>query len=170
MGRLLPSQCGRANCGIAMGRFSTLSILLGLFLCLSSCISENDGPGRSLKAGDPVPEFSVTLSTGETVSTADMKGHTTVIVFFNTGCSDCQRELPKVQEAYDRALAEGTDVRFICIAREETDASISAYWEAEGLTLPYSPQPDRRIYNLFASQGIPRIYLITPSLSVQPYN
>ena len=55
-------------------------------------------------------------------------------------------------------LPESNRDIYICIAREEGEADIVAYWEANHLTLPVSPQPDRRIYSLFASVGIPRVF------------
>ena len=36
--------------------------------------------------------------------------------------------------------------------------SVAAYWKEQGLSIPYSAQTDRRIYNLFASSIIPRTY------------
>ena len=51
----------------------------------------------------------------------------------------------------------------VAIAREETEESIQAFWEAHGLSIPYSPQSDRRVYNLFAIITIPRVYFCTHS-------
>ncbi len=50
------------------------------------------------------------------------------------------------------------DFRMLAISREENEESVAAYWAANGLLIPYSPQEDRRIYNLFATSIIPRIY------------
>lgn len=136
---------------------------------LTACIYEEDEPEYSLATGEPLPDFSVTLLNGEVFSTARLSGSGTanlLIVFFNTDCSDCRHDLPLVQELYDEILADETlarNTRLICIAREEDATSIRNYWEANNLTLLASPQPDRTIYNLFASTGIPRLYLAQPS-------
>lgn len=132
------------------------------FLCLlllSSCVLDDEGQEWSLPIGSDLPEFSVVTDDGQTITRDDFVGRTGVIAFFNTTCSDCQRELPLLQQAYEDSLAAGCNALFICIAREETAPAIREYWEKEGLTLPFSPQSDRRIYRMFANIGIPRIFI-----------
>lgn len=129
---------------------------MALLLILSSCIgSDDDDPVSYVAVGDRLPEFSVELSDGTVVSTQTLRGCAALIVFFNTDCPDCRRELPEVERLQEMNPA----VTIVCIAREESAEKIAAYWAEAGLTLPYSPQPDRRIFNLFASSGIPRLYI-----------
>ena len=141
----------------------SLTFLLMLGACSMS--DDDDDSGSSevkeyVKVGDRVPVFSVDVVDAEgrtsTFSTAQLTGET-VIVLFNTSCKDCQRELPKLNEYY-LAHRHEKGFQMVAIAREESAESIAAYWEAQGLEIPYSPQPDRRIYNLFASAIIPRVY------------
>lgn len=133
--------------------------LLGL--AGAGCVKD-EPDGRTLRPGDGVPEFTVTLQDGSSWSSSSMRGRGAVLVFFNTECADCRRELPQVQAAYEECSAKGMPVDFICIAREQTAADISGWWDSHGLTMPYSPQPDRALYNLFASVGIPRVYVVSP--------
>ncbi len=132
-----------------------------------SCNAVNDGDDTNVKeyvkVGDRVPVFSVDVvdSEGRTsvFSTARLTGET-VIVLFNTSCGDCRRELPQLN-AYYLAHRHDKGFQMVAIAREESAESIAAYWQAQGFEIPYSPQPDRRIYNLFASSIIPRVYYCT---------
>lgn len=95
-------------------------------------------------------KFSTTQLTGETV-----------IVLFNTSCSDCQRELPRLNEYYLQHRAdEGFEM--VAISREEGEESVAAFWKEYNLSIPYFPQTDRRIYNLFATSLIPRVYYVSP--------
>ena len=88
-----------------------------------------------------------------------------VIAFFTTSCPDCRRELPKLDALY---RSYGSDsVAFVCISREEGRAGIEAYWRENGLTLPYSAQEDREVYELFAGSGVPRVYVSSPDLVVR---
>lgn len=133
----------------------------------TSCIDDNDdAEGGAIATGDTLPTFTAEMHDGTTVTTADLAGHRSVTVFFNTGCPDCRRELPEIEDAYRRCTATGSDVQFICIARDEDAASIVDYWQREGLTLPFSPQNGRALYSLFARTGIPRIYVADASLIV----
>lgn len=128
-------------------------------LLLTGCVNDDDAPVWAVAVGERVPPFSVTLNDGSVIWHHDLEGKTAVIVFFNTSCGDCRRELPEIQCAYEEA---GDDTVYLCIAREETEPSIARFWRENGLTMPYSPQADRRIYNLFATAGIPRLYVISP--------
>ena len=132
-------------------------------LCAAGCINDDEPEPASLVAvGDRLPDFSVVMSDGSTLTTDMLRGSESMIVFFTTTCADCRRELPCIN-AY--ALAH-PEVRVVCIARSQAEADIAAFWAAEGLTLPYSPQPDARVYNLFATAGVPRIYCADASLRV----
>ncbi len=136
------------------------TIWVSLLLVMGSCVGEKEEPEWALKAGDRLPEFEVVTLDGERVSSEDSFDRTLVIVFFNTTCKDCQRELPVVQAQYEEnmMLPESERSQYICIAREEGAADIERYWTENHLTLPVSPQTDRSIYSKFASIGIPRIF------------
>lgn len=127
-------------------------------LMMAGCIYRHN-EDRALKTGDKLPEFSVVMNDGRTVSTSDLQGKKSVIVFFHTGCSDCQRELPHLQRAFEYCRETLPKVVFVCISREQKAADIEVYWDEHRLTLPYSAQTDRRIYHQFASTGIPRIFI-----------
>ncbi|MCM1441511.1 MAG: redoxin domain-containing protein [Roseburia sp.] len=134
-----------------------LSSLL-VYVTLAACVNdkEADEPVWSLREGDPLPEFTVTMNDGTVWTTRDLWGYESVIVFFNTECADCRRELPAIQLEYYESVRRG--IPYLLISREEDPEHIATYWKNHGLTMPYSAQRDRRIYNLFANSGIPRIY------------
>ena len=130
-------------------------------MALAGCVTEDDGPVRSLVPGDMMPEFSVALSGGRVWDSREMSGKVCVIVFFSTGCADCRRELPELQKAYVACKERPVDgLEFVCIAREQEEAEIGRYWREQGLTMPYAPQSDRSVYSLFANIGIPRVYVV----------
>lgn len=136
--------------------FFWLAGLLGII----GCVTEKDEPQWALQAGDALPNFEVMTISGDTVRSADSYEATLIIVFFNTTCSDCQRELPEIQRQYEENLSLPEEERsiYICISREEGAPDVERYWQKEHLTLPVSAQNDRRIYSMFASIGIPRIF------------
>lgn len=134
-----------------------------LYLLLTGCSSiEDDETKERVAVGDRVPLFSVEMvKDGErsTFSTAQLTGET-VIVFFNTTCPDCQRDLPKLNQYYlKHKVDEG--FQMVAISREEGEEDVAAYWKDNGLQIPYSAQNDRRIYELFASSIIPRVYFVS---------
>lgn len=134
----------------------TLSLLM-LFSITGCTVSSDDKlPADIVTVGSPLPQFTVTLNDGGTFATNTATDSASVFVFFNTECKDCQRELPIVQRVF--AETKGA-VRFLCISRAEADSSVAAYWAKNAFTLPYSAQPDRGVYSLFANRTIPRIYI-----------
>lgn len=130
------------------------------FLCisLSACITEDEEmeSGNNLEVGDRIPSFLVVMNDGSRVEDEDLLGEVSLIVFFNTACKDCQQELPVIQRFYEAF----SQYPLLCISREEGEASVSAYWQKQEFTMPYSAQQDRKIYQLFASHTIPRIYVV----------
>lgn len=148
-----------------------LEILMGLvILAFTGCVNEREEPVWSLQVGDRLPEFEITLNNGDMVMTESLRGSESVIVFFNTSCGDCRRELPEIQKLYDECILQNRPIRFICISREEGAASVAKFWNENHFTMPYSAQTDRRIYNLFASSGIPRLYEVDKDLVIKRVN
>ena len=145
--------------GIEWRGMSCPALFLVLAMAVTACVTDRDEPEWSLAPGDRVPEFSVTLDDGSVFDSR--RDCPSVIVFFNTACPDCRRELPRLQHYYD-SIAEVASPApvLVCIAREEDGESIARYWADNGLTMPYSAQDDRRIYSMFASSGIPRVYTV----------
>lgn len=137
--------------------YKTLIILVTALIC-QACVTDDEPTGFSLVVGDSLPSFSVKLYSGETVSNKTLRGSVAVIIFFNTACPDCRQEFPVIQKVYD-TISENPEVNLFGISRNETSASILQYWEANSLTFPWSPQPNREVYNLFADKGIPLIFI-----------
>lgn len=131
-----------------------LPFVIATLLCLTSCLGEV--LGEYTKTGRLMPAFEVTTSDGRQVNSASLVGMPCVIVFFNTHCTDCQEELPKLQAVYEKYK---TNVRFVCISRSEGEDEIAPFWRSHALTMPYSAQTDKRVFNLFAATRIPRVYV-----------
>ena len=136
-----------------MHKLSTTLLLIFLSL---SCIKERQ-TGSDLAIGDRIPDFSVTMDDGTTVTGAQLREGVSCIVFFTTICPDCQQTLPHVQRIYDEYQPQG--VKFALISREESKESIEKYWIEQGYTMSFSGQSDRRVYELFATTRVPRVYI-----------
>lgn len=130
--------------------------LLTAVLSLTSCIKEKPD-GADLTVGDRIPDFTVEVSDGTTLTGAQLRDGVSCIVFFTTICPDCRETLPHVQRLYDEYADKG--VRFAIISREDGYESVSTYWMEQGFTMPYSAQSDRTVYELFARTRVPRVYI-----------
>lgn len=130
---------------------------MALFMFISCVHDEPTDVEEVVTVGSHLPDFEVTMSNGAIVAGAMLRTTASMVMFFHTSCPDCQQALPHVQRLYDAYAHRG--VQFALISREEERETIAAYWEYHGLTMPYSPQSDRRIYELFAYRRVPRIYV-----------
>lgn len=133
----------------------TISYMIAV-LSLFSCIKEKP-KGADLDAGDMIPDFTVAVSDGTSLTGALLRDGVSCIVFFTTICPDCRETLPHVQKLYDEYADKG--VRFAIISREDGYESVSTYWMEQGFTMPYSAQSDRTVYELFARSRVPRVYI-----------
>lgn len=133
-----------------------LSVLFVLMLAIS-CIQDRLVKVKELEVGDLVPDFTVEMNDGTIVTGDQLREGVSVIVFFYTGCPDCASTLPEVQKIYDEYLPCG--VSFALISRGEEYATVSLYWRNHGMTMPFSAQSTREVYNLFATSRIPRVYV-----------
>ncbi len=143
-------------------------MIIAVLIVATACVKDKEEPEWYLHPGDKLPEFQVTTLDGKTISSADSYQTTLVIVFFNTTCIDCQRELPIIQQQYEANLKLPVDAQFqyICISREEEASDIERYWKDQHLTIPVSAQSDRTLYSKFASIGIPRIFYAKDGLII----
>jgi peroxiredoxin len=127
-------------------------------LLLVACVDDKTAEGGHVGVGDQLPQFTVTLNNGEVVSDTSLRGQYALIVFFHTSCSDCQHELPVIQQFLDSQQK----CRVICISREQNEESVEAYWQQHNFTMPYSAQSTRQVYSLFAASHIPQIFIVGP--------
>lgn len=155
------SQYVMKPCSVKISAVVAASFFL---LIISGCIKDRQESQDSLRPGDKLPEFSASFSDGTSVNVpADLAGKVSCIVLFNTSCPDCRKELPVIQELYDLC----PEVAILLVSREEEAPSIEKFWSEAGLSIPYSAQPDRSIYNLFATSLIPRTYIADKSGTIR---
>ena len=132
-----------------------LSFIISLFV-LCGGIKENP-KGADLRVGESLPDFEVVMNDGSVITDDILKDDVSVVMFFHTSCPDCQKVLPRMQKIYEEYASD--DVRIVLISRGESEQSIGSFWTQNALKMPYSAQNDRIVYEKFASERIPRVYV-----------
>lgn len=130
--------------------------VLAAAFALSGCIKE-EHTAADLQVGDTLPDFRVEMSDATTVTDDMLKETVSVVMFFHTSCPDCQQVLPQMQKVYDEYASKS--IQIVLISREETAETIDAFWKEKGLKMPYSAQKNRVVYETFAQDRIPRVYI-----------
>ncbi|HUE72884.1 MAG TPA: redoxin domain-containing protein [Pirellulaceae bacterium] len=111
--------------------------------------------------GDRAPNFSLATADGDELAVSDAKGKVVLINFFATWCGPCQMELPHIEQIWSEN--RGNDnLRLVVIGREESLEAVQEYRAKNGFTFPIAADPDRRVFSLFATESIPRTFVVSP--------
>ncbi len=140
--------------------------LLAFAIVMLTACTNDDADSRvdKVKVGDEVPAFLLTAADGTTVSPSSLSGQVYLLSFFDTGCPDCRKELPVLQQIHDKYSGS---VPVINVPRSQTVSEVRQYWSQAELSMPVYTPNDKGLYYKFADSGIPRIYIVDGSGIVQ---
>jgi len=107
-----------------------------------------------------IPSFKFEISKGKVVSISDYKGKIVLINFFATWCGPCRRELPLVQEQIWNKHKANPKFAMLTFGREHSWDEVLKFGKNLSFSFPLLPDLKRKVFGLFASEGIPRSFLI----------
>jgi peroxiredoxin len=128
-------------------------------LVTSQSFASQDDMDSYTRVGDKMPAFTVTDLGGNQFNTADLKGKVLLINFWATWCPPCRVEMPRLEKEVWRKYKD-SDFRMVAIAREQSEQEIAEFQKENGLSFPFAADPQREVYKLFGSGGIPRSYVV----------
>ena len=144
--------------------FHLCLIILSAF-CITSCSvfehAEADVEKSTLVGvGDIAPDFTAELLDGSSVTLSQLQGNTVLLVFFDTTCPECQLQL---------ALLDGVASQFaernfslLAINRGQSREEVAQFTEKKGYNFNIALDTEKSIYSLYATQYVPRSFVIDP--------
>jgi peroxiredoxin len=135
-----------------------ISIILIVIIPFLFCAEKKDETTLTT-LGQEAPDFRVTTLAGETFSLSDLRGKVVWINFFATWCPPCNEEMPELETQVWQAF-QGDDFTVLSIGREHTAEELIPFKAEKAVSFPMAPDPERKIYGLYAEKFIPRNVLV----------
>ena len=96
---------------------------------------------------------------GEKVTLSSLKGKIVLINFWATWCPPCREEFKRVQKDIIDHF-KGQDFVFLPISRGEKKVTVDQFRDKQGYTFPMGLDPTQEIYKKYASNYIPRNFVV----------
>jgi peroxiredoxin len=109
-------------------------------------------------AGDKAPDFTVEMLDGRSVTLSELQGKPVLLIFWATWCPPCREELSHLQEGVIDLF--GDKITVLPISRGEKRETVEGFLDKMGYTFPVGLDGDQSIYKKYASNYIPRCFVI----------
>ncbi|WP_121811370.1 TlpA family protein disulfide reductase [Mucilaginibacter kameinonensis] len=141
----------------AVMKLFVLSILFALFPKPSH--AQDDDTTKKVLVGNMAPNFKFFLAKDKKASLSDYKGKIVLLDFWATWCEPCRRELPLIQNLYNK-FKNDPHFELFAFARGEDWNKTIPFKEQNHYTFPMLPDKNRKIFDIYARADIPRIVVI----------
>ena len=126
--------------------------------------TEDNPRGFVVNIGDSAPDFSMKLTTGETLKLSELKGSIVILQFTASWCSVCRLEMPHLEEDIWKKYKK-KNVVLIGIDRDEPLETVINFKKQMKITYPLALDPGAEIFSLYAEKnsGVTRNIVIDQS-------
>ena len=126
--------------------------------------TEDNPRGFVVNIGDYAPDFSMKLTTGETLKLSELKGSIVILQFTASWCSVCRLEMPHLEKDIWKKYKK-KNVVLIGIDRDEPLETVINFKKQMKITYPLALDPGAEIFSLYAEKnsGVTRNIVIDQS-------
>ena len=114
----------------------------------------------SVEVGDPLPDFAIQTFDGNNSSRATLEGKPALIIFWNTWCPVCMRELPEINRLAEEFGPRGLAVLAINTAINDSERKARVFWTKYGYVFPVGFDHDFEVGTAFKVRGVPTVFLV----------
>ena len=111
-----------------------------------------------IHAGDVAPDFTAEMLDGSNVTLSALQGKPTLLIFWATWCPPCRDELAHLQEGVLDVY--GDTINVLPLSRGEKREVVEEFITKMGYTFRVGLDQEQAAYNLYASNYIPRCFVI----------
>lgn len=135
-------------------------MLFAVLFCCGIASAQGDVERTTLlKKGMDVPEFSVRMLDGTTLTSAELEGKVVLVNFWATWCPPCRKEFTRLQkDIVDRF--EGKDFVLLPVSIDDGEEAVREFMRKNGYEFPVAFDGDKKLYGMFAEKYVPRNFII----------
>jgi peroxiredoxin len=131
-------------------RFPALGLVAALLLLA--------GPVTAADPSGPAPDFTLTSRDGQAVSLSDLKGQVVMINFWATWCGPCRKEMPLLEQLYQRYERLGFTLLGVNVEEKGTDAE--SFLKETPVTFPILFDPANNVSKLYNVSAMPSTVIV----------
>ncbi len=119
----------------------------------------------TVKIGDTIPDFTLTLSNGKKVTSLEWRGKVVMLQFTASWCGVCRKEIPFIQKDIWAKYKHNSDFLLFGIDRDEPVEKVKRYQKEMNISYPLALDQDADVFGLFADKraGVTRNVVIDRS-------
>lgn len=112
---------------------------------------------EDIKKKHQIEQLKMTTLTGELLTIGKGSSIPTLLLFFTTICSSCQKALPAIGKQLEPLKDH---LQLVAVGRDHSIEELLTWGKEQKNVYHLVADPERRLFTIFAKIHVPRIYLI----------